>query len=76
MLLGLKVSKNTQFRVKRFFSQYLAGAHNMHALIVPLMVEGGSEQIRILKNKDEAFVGAINGAFTHSRFQEAILPPP
>lgn len=32
-------------------------------------------EILILKNKDEAFAGAINGAFTHSRFQEAILPP-
>lgn len=48
----------------------------MHALIVPLMVEGGSERILVLKNENEAFVGALNGAFTHSRFQEAILPPP
>lgn len=72
----MKVRKNTQFRVKGLFSQYQVGAQNMHALIVPLMVKGGSERILILRNKDEAFVGAENGAFTHSRFQEAILPPP
>lgn len=76
VLLCLKGSKNTKFRVKALFAQYQVVPRNMHALIVPLMVKGESEQILILRNKDEAFVGAINGAFTHSRFQEAILPPP
>lgn len=54
----------------------VSGVCTEHALIVPLMVQGGGERILILRNKDKVFVGAINGAFTLSRFQEAIVPPP